>query len=279
MDILTLAPLAELGLPLPVAIGLVVTLGLGIGILSAAFGIGGGFLITPFCHSVLAMPASLAVATSMGQIPLMSASGTWRYYRAQVIRLRPALWLLVGAVPAAQLVAGLLAANAQRGNTAAADWIVTISFTVLIGGMGVYNLHRAARHDTGGKDTRGRRPPPAPLIVGFGLIFGAISALLGIGGGFFAVPFFVYLCGLSPAQAVATSLFCVMLTGLATTARWLWLQHIHFGVSLLIATGSIVGAQIGSRLALSAAPAALLRALGTMQVLVCAGYLVTRLTH
>ncbi len=53
------------------------------------------------------------------------------------------------------------------------------------------------------------------LIVLLGLIIGAISSLLGIGGGTMMIPLFRLALGLSPLQTTATSLFTMLPTSIA----------------------------------------------------------------
>lgn len=278
----TLDPLAALPVPLGVAVALVVGLGFVVGMVSAAFGVGGGFVITPFCHAVLGMPAPLAVATSMGQIPLLSASGTWRYLRAGSVDFRRALLLLVGALPSAQVVAWWLGRQSPDhwpvvyANQTLPDLLLLAFFTLCIGGLGVYNLWAGLRRDRN-VAPRSRDPLGPTGLILWGLVFGSMSALLGIGGGFFAVPVFTYLCGMTPVQAVATSLFAVLVTSAITTAHYLWLGQIHFAISLVIAAGSIVGARIGAGMALASRPGQLLITLGGAQILICAGYIALRL--
>ncbi len=285
MILFDLSPLVDTFGSLSVGIAITVTLGLFIGVASAAFGVGGGFLITPFCHSILHLPAALAVATSMGQIPFMGLSGVARYARARIIDLRLAALLLVTGIPSAQIVAHWLAGRPARSwptlwlGQSLPDLIILGTFTLCIGGLGLYNLRRSFSADPvprAGSRSNPTTGPALPTLL-VGTVFGGLSALLGIGGGFFAVPYFVYVCGLTPVAAVATSLFAVLVTSVVTTAHYLWLGQLYFGISLLIACGSIVGAQLGARLALAARPHILLRFIGGMQITACAVYLSGRL--
>lgn len=277
----SLAALDSLPVPLGLAALGLIGVGFVVGVLSAAFGIGGGFVITPLCHAVLGMPAPLAVATSMGQIPWLSLSGVWRYGQSGHIAWRLAAYLLIGALPAAQLVAHALSARSGSawpvilaGQTLP-DLVLLVAFTLFIGGLGCYNLaaSRAEQPRWEGK----RRLGPASLIAS-GVIFGGLSALLGIGGGFFAVPLFTYFCGLSPLQAVATSLFAVLITSALTTLHYLWLGQIYFAISLIIAMGSILGARVGASMAMRSSPGGLLKALGLAQIVISAAYVASKLS-
>ena len=62
-------PIAEVSLHIAIIIGL----GGGVGFLSGMFGVGGGFLMTPFAG--FGVPAPVAVATEANQIVASSVSG------------------------------------------------------------------------------------------------------------------------------------------------------------------------------------------------------------
>ncbi len=300
-----LTPLIEIFGSVYLGGAVLVVLGVLVGTVSALFGIGGGFLVTPFFHSVLHLPATMAVTTSMGQISFMSASGSVHYLREGKIRFKHALVLLAGSIPAAQLVASFLggvresayASDAAIFGLSIADFVLLVNLGLFLGLLGVYNLHRGlkagkqARQDADALRERQAAGivedagTPAlsitsdRLILTFvvGLIFGALSALLGIGGGFFAVPFFVYVTEFEPVEGVATSLFAIFVTSTITNLRYAYDDHIYLALSALVGAGAVVGAQLGSRFAIRIAPHLLLTSLGITQLIVAAGYVALRL--
>lgn len=241
--------------------GLIVCLILGfcIGIISAMFGIGGGFIITPFFHAGVGLSASHSVSSSTGQIPLMAAMACWDYYKKNLIEFKAAIAFLITAVPSAQVIAHYVilfetsvwgSEIIWRGHSRA-DVIVILSYIIIIGLFGIYNVYKSYQLQSETEQFE-------PLVnvnkriyvdLSFGLIFGASSALLGIGGGFLAVPYFLYVHGLKPVSAVATSMFCIFITSSITTLHYLWSGEIFFGLSLILALGSILGVRIGTRIA------------------------------
>jgi hypothetical protein len=84
-------PIAE------ISVNLVVMLGLGaaVGFLSGMFGVGGGFLLTPFMM-FSGIPASIAVATGANQIVATSVSGALAQWRRNNIDFRMGAVLIVG---------------------------------------------------------------------------------------------------------------------------------------------------------------------------------------
>ena len=264
-------------------------LGLAVGFVSAFLGIGGGFVFTPYLHSVLQLSAPAAVATSMGQIPFMSLSGSIQYFRKKKIRFDLAFWLLLGSLPAAQIVALFIGRVDEleigrdvvwQGMTVA-DLFLLVQYGFIIGLMGIYNLYRSFREqdDSGGEResvlAAGWKRNTITLIAG--IFFGGLSALLGIGGGFLAVPFLVYLCGLEPVEGVATSLFAIFVTASLTTLNYVIHDQLYLGISLTIALGSVAGAFLGSRFAVRVKQSYILRTFGALQIMVVFGYLLLKL--
>lgn len=80
-------------------------------------------------------------------------------------------------------------------------------------------------------------------VMAAGALFGALGALLGIGGGVFLVPFFVLALDLPIHQAIGTSLLTVIATSSAISGGARELINIRLGLLLEVATvaGSLVG--------------------------------------
>ncbi|MHA1575913.1 MAG: sulfite exporter TauE/SafE family protein, partial [Candidatus Thorarchaeota archaeon] len=88
------------------------------------------------------------------------------------------------------------------------------------------------------------------VLVMIGGFLGGVSAgLLGIGGGAVVVPVLTILMGLPIHAAVATSLFTMIFTASAGTARNLIGGHIDPYYAICLGVGMVIGAQIGPKLA------------------------------
>ena len=83
--------------------------------------------------------------------------------------------------------------------------------------------------------------------VGVGLVVGVLSGILGVGGGFVMVPAMIYLLGMPTAVVVGTSLLqIIFVTANVTVLQAATLQTVDVVLALLLMTGGVVGAQIGS---------------------------------
>jgi len=106
------------------------------------------------------------------------------------------------------------------------------------------------------------------LAVLFGCIVGFALGLTGGGGGVFAVPLLVYGLGLSPREAVGVSLAAVGGTAMfGVLPRW-WKGQVELRTGLLFAVAGMVGAPIGSQLAIRIPESTLLLLFGVLMLVV-----------
>lgn len=101
------------------------------------------------------------------------------------------------------------------------------------------------------------------LAIGLGLVAGVVAGMFGVGGGILFVPALVAL-GLGQIEAQATSLLAILPTVLAGA----WSQH-RFGnlrprTAAILGVSSIVGVEVGARVATSLPEDALRRFFGVL---------------
>jgi len=121
-------PIAELSVNLLVMLGL----GAAVGFLSGMFGVGGGFLLTPFLM-FSGIPPSIAVATGANQIVATSVSGAMAQWRRGNIDFRMGSVLIVGGVAGALIGVALLKILREAGQ---AGLIISLTYVVLLGVIG-----------------------------------------------------------------------------------------------------------------------------------------------
>ena len=87
-------------------------------------------------------------------------------------------------------------------------------------------------------------------VFGAGLAAGSAGSLVGMGGGFVAIPAMTSrFIGLSQHEAHATSLVSVLFTGTAGGASFALAGSVDWAVAATVAGGGIVTAQLGARFA------------------------------
>jgi len=217
------------------------------GLLAGLLGIGGGLVIVPAMSWFLIEQGlnqdaaiSISVATSLASMVLTSASAVVFHARRRVIasnviiRLAPSVAL--GAIVGAALAVWL-------GGEALA-----LVFAVIVALIGLRML--IAFKDP----ARARHPFPRAWWL-IGPVIGAISAMIGIGGGSFNVPYLRWN-GYPMVNAVAMASTCGWLIGLGGAAAFAMMTvtndpiggligHVHWPAALLIGLGGAATAPLG----------------------------------
>lgn len=82
--------------------------------------------------------------------------------------------------------------------------------------------------------------------LALGILIGAISGLIGIGGGAFLIPALMYLYGMSQIKAQGTSIATLLLP-IGIFAFWTYYKagHVDFKLAMLIAFGFAAGGWLG----------------------------------
>ncbi|MBI4565740.1 MAG: sulfite exporter TauE/SafE family protein [Planctomycetes bacterium] len=85
--------------------------------------------------------------------------------------------------------------------------------------------------------------PLALAVVGF--IVGFIGTLVGVGGGFFMVPYFLMVAGLSKLTSVGTSLAIIVLNAVSGSVRWGFQRRIDYRIGIAFALATIPATWLG----------------------------------
>ncbi len=250
---------------------LIVLLGGATGILSGIFGVGGGFLTTPLLI-FYGIPPTVAAASAATQVTGASVSGVIAQSRRGGVDYQMGGVTvgggLVGALLGA-LIFNLLEALGQI------DVVISILYVLLLGSIGALmgreSIQALKRHPEGRPRAAKRRHHPmiaalpmrwrfyrsglyisplAPLLLGMGV--GILTMLMGVGGGFIMVPAMLYILGMNANVVVGTSLFNILfVTMMSTMVHALTTQAVDIVLAGLLLIGSVSGAQIGVRIAVS----------------------------
>ena len=237
-----------------------------VGFLSGLLGVGGGFLLTPLLM-MLGIDPLVSAASGTNAIVGASASGTLAHLKARTIDMKLGGYMLAGGVAGGGAGTLLVKTLRGRGNV---DVLIVLGYIVLLATMGaVLFVEGLANRVTGEGDphreTLGYRllqrlPFPAsfpasgvttsalaPLFLGG--IVGVLSALLGVGGGFFLIPAMSYFLAVPIRLAVGTSLFQMLFTSASVTVMQATMNH---SVDAFLATGLLIGAAAGAQVGVRA---------------------------
>ena len=146
--------------------------------------------------------------------------------------------------------------------------------TVLMIGFAAVMVAAAAAMLRGRKDPhaapeRGQLPW-LTMIALTGVAVGALSGLVGAGGGFLLVPALALLGGLEMPAAVGTSLVVIAMQSFAGLAGHLAHEHIDWPLAAMVTAAAVIGAVIGGRLTAVFKPDALRIAFGWVMLVMAA---------
>ncbi|MCL6591770.1 MAG: TSUP family transporter [Firmicutes bacterium] len=107
------------------------------------------------------------------------------------------------------------------------------------------------------------------LYILLGVIAGAISGLIGIGGGVIIVPALVFIFKMSQHQAQGTTL-ALMIPPIGLLAAWTYYKQgaVDLKIAALIAAGFMMGSLIGAKLAAGVSDAVLEKVFGAAILLI-----------
>jgi uncharacterized protein len=89
------------------------------------------------------------------------------------------------------------------------------------------------------------------ILLVIGLLAGALSGFVGVGGGIIIVPAMIYFMHMNQMQAQGVSLAVLMMpVGLLGVMNYYKAGHVNFGFAIVIALGFVVGSYFGSKYAL-----------------------------
>ncbi len=255
-------PVAEM----PISVLLLLGMGLAVGVLSGMFGIGGGFILTPMLIFI-GVPPPIAVGTGASLVVASSVSSALGHWQRGNVDMKLGLYLLIGG-----LVGTALGIKLQQILRAMGQLNLSISliYVVILGVIGTLMLIEGAHawrkatispsssYRRGGQHTWVQglpmkvRFPQSKLymsvlpLLSVGAFVGALTALMGVGGGFILVPALVYLLGVPTRIVIGTSVFQIVFVTAATTILQSTLNNsvdIMLGAILMI--GGVIGAQYG----------------------------------
>ena len=256
-------PIAELSVNVFLFLGM----GAGVGFLSGLFGVGGGFLMTPLLIFA-GIPPVVAVATEANQIVASSVSGALAHWRRGNVDIKMGVVLLIGGFIGSTIGVWVFTLLQGLGQI---DLVIRLSYVGFLGIIGALMLVESLRAISRKRKPGGKRRKlhqhnwlhglpfkmrfrssklyiSALLPLGVGIFGGILAAIMGVGGGFVMVPAMIYLLGMPTAMVVGTSLFQIIFVTANVTFLQAWQnQTVDIFLALLLLTGGVIGAQLGTR--------------------------------
>src|ERR1700690_4081466 len=107
------------------------------------------------------------------------------------------------------------------------------------------------------------------ILLAIGLFAGALSGMIGVGGGIIIVPCLVYFMSMSQHQAQGTSLAVLLLpVGILAVMNYYKAGFVDIRMALLISLTFIVGGFIGSKISIGLDQATVKKVFGVAMILI-----------
>ncbi|MFE7553707.1 sulfite exporter TauE/SafE family protein [Streptomyces gardneri] len=210
-----------------------------IGVSLGILGGGGSILTVPILVYLAGQETKEAIATSLFVVGVTSLAALIPHARAHRVRWKTGL--LFGAFSMAGAYAGGRVAEYIPGT------VLLIAFALMMLAT-AYAMLRKPR-DGARKARPARGDLPLKHIAVEGLVVGAVTGLVGSGGGFLVVPALAILGGLPMGIAVGTSLLVIAMKSFAGLAGHLSGVSIDWGIAATVTVAAVIGSLIGARLA------------------------------
>lgn len=251
-----------------------IALGIFIGFLTGLFGVGGGFLLTPFLRILFNVPYPVAVGSGLAQMLITASLSAWRHWQARNTDPKLGTIMAVGALAGTEVgvrllrildTGGAIVLNSREFPVI--DMVMPVIFLILMVAIAVTILKETSGQQ-GSQEVvtpacryfRSLRMQPLlsfeksgiasmplwiPLFLSCSV--GVLTGLLGIGGGFVNFPLLVYALGVPTHLAVGTSAFQILFATAYGALRHALAHHVDLALALAILVGSIAGVQLGVR--------------------------------
>lgn len=172
------------------------------------FGSGGSILTVPILVYVLGQPEKVAIASSLAIVGIVAFFSAIPYARERLIDWRTVLMFGFPGV-----VGTYLGAWSSLWVTGAVQ-LMTFAVVMLLASFMMFRPPKLDEAASGAER-------PFHKIALDGLLVGALTGFVGVGGGFLIVPALVLLGGLAMQNAVATSLVIVTLKSLVGYIKYM----------------------------------------------------------
>ncbi|WP_294964641.1 sulfite exporter TauE/SafE family protein [Sulfurimonas sp.] len=204
-------------------------LGVIVGIVSGFFGIGGGTILVPLLL-LLGYDTKIAIGITVVQMVFSSVFGS--YLNNKKGTLDVAMITTIG-------IGGFIGALLS-GNIASSLNDETLEMIFL--GFAFFALLRLFFKT---KEEKTQREVSKPLLFITGLLLGAISMTIGVGGSIVLVPILVGFLNVPLKKAISAGLFFVVFSSIAGFISHARLGHIDYESGVIIGIASLVGVYFG----------------------------------
>lgn len=245
-------------------------IGLVAGLLGSTLGVGGGILIVPMLTLALHLPIQIAIGSSLVAIVATSCTAASIYTKNRLTNIKLGLLLETATAPGA-IVGGLVVALLASSllNALFGVILIYVAYTMLVRQSPIAEGNTVEGNSAKSDDAPANssqwlsnsyydrslsklvtyKVSHIPQGLGAGFFSGALSSLLGIGGGVVQVPILNMVMGLPMKPTIATSTFMIAITATVGALIHYYHGHVYPIIVAPLIVGVFLGARLGAELA------------------------------
>ena len=251
-----------------VDIFLLLFLSLAVGVLSGLFGVGGGFLMTPFLI-FMGIPPVYAVPNEVNNILATSVSGSLTHWYKNTLDYKMGLLIVSGGIVGTIIGITTFSYFSEIGKI---SLIISLLYMYLLAIVGTLMLIEGIKEKNRQKKKvlvkqklhdhnwlqglplrmrfhKSKLYESAIVPIFLGLVVGFVASMMGIGGAFLMVPAMIYIVGMPIKLIPGTSLFVtIFISAIVTILHAFNYGSIDLFLVIPLILGSIVGVQLGQKL-------------------------------
>lgn len=223
-----------------------------IGITLGLIGGGGSILTVPVFVYVMGIPPVEATAYSLFVVGATSAAGAFGYHKQGLIAWKDGLIFAIPSLIAVFLVRSLLVPSLPQtmggvlGFSFSKDVFIMVLFAVIMA-LASFTMIKDGIQVAPNPNIGSTKKAVIIMLEGFGV--GAITGLVGAGGGFLIIPALVILMGMDMKMAVGTSLMIIAVKSLiGFTGDIISLPSIDWTLILQFTALSLIGVWFGLKI-------------------------------
>lgn len=246
------------------------SIGLVAGLLGSTLGVGGGILIVPMLTLALHLPIQIAIGSSLVAIVATSCTAASVYTKNRLTNVKLGLLLETATAPGA-IVGGLVVALLASSllNALFGVILIYVAYTMLVRQSPIAEGNPVEGNSAKSDDAPANssqwlsnsyydrslsklvtyKVSHIPQGLGAGFFSGALSSLLGIGGGVVQVPILNMVMGLPMKPTIATSTFMIAITATVGALIHYYHGHVYPIIVAPLIVGVFLGARLGAELA------------------------------
>jgi len=206
------------------------------GFLSGLLGLGGGVIMLPLLTFAGGVPLKLATGTDLVHVFIASLTGMYSHYRSGMVDLKLGLFLGIAGIVGGFAGSFLSVQLSTRSLQSIYLFVVALAIVLLLIPLKLDNESYK----------EGNFNKVFGMAIGIGV--GSLGGLLGVGGGFVIIPLSIYLLKIPLRVTIGTSLLMILISSMGTLGAKFRVGHINLTITLLVVSGSVIGALLGARI-------------------------------